>query len=131
MLAGVEIQEVLPKSCRGPRQALIWNWPTPIRLTARTELPPVPGHPVYGPAAREEARRLRREAKREKIHLGCFTVINLCKVARGDRPLSYSVWRDTCDYVVRKRAERELARKPLRVHFGAGGVHVMWRRPGP
>ena len=45
--------------------------------------------PVYGPAAREEARRFMREAKREKIHLGWPTKTSLCKVAKGERPLAY------------------------------------------
>jgi hypothetical protein len=85
--------------------------------------------PVYGPAARQEARCLMRNAKRETINLGWFTKISLYKVARGDRLLGYSVWTRTCDYLSRKRAERELAHKPLRVQFGAGGVHVMGRRP--
>jgi hypothetical protein len=131
MLAGVEVQEVLPKSGRGPRKALIWGWPTPIRLNARTELPPEPRRPVYGPAARQEVRRLMRDAKRERINLGWASKISLCKVARGERPLGYCVWTRTCDYLSRNRAERELARKPLRVQFGAGGVYVVWRRPGP
>ena len=83
---------MLPKRGSGPRQALIWGWPTPIRLNARAELPPLPRHPVYGPTARDEAPRLIRVANREKINLGCYIKINLCKVARGERPLGYSVW---------------------------------------
>ena len=56
----------------------------------------MPRRPVYGPAAREEARRLVREARGEKIHLGWFTKINLCRVARGERPLGYSTtFKDT------------------------------------
>ena len=83
MLAGLEIQRVLPQSGRGPRKVLVWGWPTPIALTARAELPPLSRHPVYGPAAREEARRFMREAKREKINLGWPTKMNLCRVAKG------------------------------------------------
>src|SRR5215510_15957587 len=88
----LEIQRVLPKKGRGPRLALVWGWPTPIRMNARTELPPLPRKPVYGPAARKEALRLMSEAKREKINFGWSTKTNLCRVAKGERPLSYSVW---------------------------------------
>jgi len=90
----------------------------------------VPRRPVYGPAAREEARRLVREARGQKIHLGWFTKINLCRVARGERPLGYSVWKGTFDYMARKRVEREVARKPLRFQLGAGGVQIGWRKLG-
>jgi hypothetical protein len=130
MLRGVEIQAVLPKRGRGPRRALIWGWPGPIRLNARTELPPVPGRPVYGPPAREEARRLMRDAKREKINLGWYSKIDLCKVARGERPLGYSLWMGTCDYLARTRVERERTRKPLRLQLGAGALRIGWRTPG-
>src|SRR5215831_18195658 len=54
MLGTLEIQRVLPKTGRGSPLVLIWGWPTPIRMNARTELPPERGKPVYGPAAREE-----------------------------------------------------------------------------
>src|SRR5215470_18143413 len=40
MPPGCEIQRVLPRTGRGPRKALVWGWPTPIALTARTELSP-------------------------------------------------------------------------------------------
>src|SRR5262245_16866877 len=58
----LEIQRVLPKTGRGPQLVLVWGWPTPIRMNARTELPPLPRKPVYGPAAREEVLRLKRVA---------------------------------------------------------------------
>ena len=61
----------------------VWGWPTPIPWNARTELPSLPRKPVYGPAAREEARQIMREAKREKINLGWYTKKNLCRVAKG------------------------------------------------
>ena len=130
MLPGVEILEVLPAKGRGRRRALIAGWPTSLPLNAQTQLPPVPGRPVYGPAAREEARRLRREARREQINLGWYSQINLCKVARGERPLSYSVWKGTCDYVARKRVERELAQKPLQFQIRPGRLQILWRKPG-
>ena len=38
---------------------------------------------VYGSAAREEVRRIMREAKREGINFGWSTKTSLCKVARG------------------------------------------------
>src|SRR5215510_8777716 len=101
----LEIQRVLPKRGRGPRLALVWGWPTPIRMNARTELPPLPTKPVYGPAAIEEARRLIRDASRARINLGWFTKKSLCKVAKGERPLSYSVWEQTQTYM--RRIQRE------------------------
>jgi len=130
MLAGVEILEVLPAKGRGRRRALIAGWPTSIPMNARTQLPPVPGRPVYGLAARGEARRLMREAKGEQVNLGWYSQINLCKVARGERPLSYSVWKRTCDYVARKRVEREVAQRPLQFQIRAGRPQLLWRKPG-
>src|SRR5262249_51771175 len=76
---------------QGPR-ALIWGWPTPIPLKARTEMPPVPGHAVYGPAAKSEARRLLREAKRARVNFGWRTKVSLLKVIHGERPLAFDVW---------------------------------------
>ena len=131
MPPGCEIQRVLPRAGRGPRKALFWGWPTPIALTARTELPPVPRQPVYGPVAREEARRLMREAKREKINLGWSTKTSLCKVAKGERPLSYSVWNQVNAYLTGKRAERAVFRQPLRFQLGSGGPLVLWRTLEP
>ena len=130
MPPGCEIQPVLPRTERGPRQALVWGWPTPNALTARTELPPVPRQPVYGPPAREEARRLMWEAKREKIPLGWPTKTSLCKVAKGERPLGFSLWKATSDYLARKRKEREVAQRPPRVGFGSGGPRVLWHHRG-
>src|SRR5215468_11560497 len=100
-LGTLEIQRVLPETGGGSAKALVWGWPTPIRMNARTELPPLPRKPVYGPAAREEARRLMREAKREGINLGPYSKISLLKVSRGERPLSYSVWHQTQVYMRR------------------------------
>src|SRR5215468_7857775 len=131
MPPGLEIQRVLPRTGRGTRQALVWGWPTPIALTARTELPPMPRQPVYGPAAREEARRLMREARREKINLGWPTKTSLCKVAKGERPLGFTVWQATSDYLARKRAEREVILRPLRFQLGPGGPRVLWRTLEP
>src|SRR5215471_3582458 len=48
-LGTLEIQRVLPATGRGSPQVLIWGWPTPIRMSARTELPPLPRKPVHGP----------------------------------------------------------------------------------
>jgi len=116
--------------------ALVWGWPTPIRMNARTELPPQPGKPVYGPAAREEVRRILREAKREKINLGWSTKLNLCRVAKGERPLSYSVWERTQAYMKRVRRERkreqDVRERPLQVRFVAGkGLLLGWRQGSP
>ena len=41
-LGTLEIQTVLPKRSRGAPEVLVWGWPTPIRMNARTELPPLP-----------------------------------------------------------------------------------------
>ncbi len=118
-LGTLEIQRVLPKSGRGPAKALVRGWPTPIRMNTRTELPPLPRKPVYGPAAREEARRIMREAKRERINFGWTTKTNLCRVATGERPLSYSVWERAQAYVKYVRRERkheqDVRERPLQV----------------
>ena len=132
----LDIQRVPPKTGRGPQLVLVWGWPTPIRMNARTELPPERGKPVYGPAAREEVRRLMREAKREKINFGRPTKTSLCKVAKGERPLSYSVWEGAQAYVRRVRRERkheqDVRERPLqfRVVPGQGPV-VDWRWGSP
>jgi len=132
-LGTLEIQRVLPKTGRGSPLVLVWGWPTPIRWNARTELPPLPGKPVYGPAAREEARRLMREAKRARINLGWSTKKSLCKVAKGERPLSYAVWDRTQAYMRRIQLEREHERdvreRPMQIRVVPGrGLLVGWRR---
>jgi len=136
MLGTLEIQRVLPKRKRGPREALVWGWPTTIRMNARTELPTLPGKPVYGPDAREEVRRIMREAKRAGINLGWFTKKSLCKVAKGERPLSYSVWDRTQAYMRHIQREREhekdMRERPLQRRFVPGkGLLVGWRRGFP
>jgi len=135
-LGTLEIQTVLPKRSRGAPEVLVWGWPTPIRWNARTELPPQPGKPVYGPAAREEARRIIREAKREGINFGWFTKMNLYRVIKGERPLSYSVWERAQAYMRRIQKEREHKRnvreRPLQLRLVPGrGPPVGWRSGGP
>jgi hypothetical protein len=112
VLPGCEIQRLLPRE-KGQKlpKALIWGWPSPVPLNARTEMPPLPRRPVYGPAAREEARRLMREAAKAKINFGPFTKINLCRVARGEGPLSHDVWKRAVLYLERIEAEREAVRR--------------------
>ena len=132
----LDIQRVPPKTGRGPQLVLVWGWPTPIRMNARTELPPERGKPVYGPAAREEVRRLMREAKREKINFGRPTKTSLCKVAKGERPLSCSVWERTQAYMKRVRRERkheqDVRERPLQFRVVPGqGPMVGWRRGSP
>ena len=105
-------------------------------MNARTELPPLPRKPVYGPAAREGVRRILREAKREGINLGPYSKISLLKVSRGERPLSYSVWHQTQVYMRRIHRERELERdmreRPLQFRVVPGqGPMVGWRRGSP
>src|SRR5262249_51994173 len=136
MLGTLEIQRVLPKTGRGAPLVLVWGWPTPIRMNSRTELPPLPRKPVYGPAARKEALRLMREAKRKKINFRWSTKTNLCRVANGERPLSYSVWERAQEYVRLVRRERKheqaVRERPLQVRFVAGkGLLLEWRRGSP
>jgi len=59
--------------------------------------------PVYRPAARQEARRLMRNAKREKINLGWFTKISLYK------------WREGTD-----RSDTPCGREPATICRGSG-----------
>ena len=132
----LEIQRVLPERGRGPRKALVWGWPTPIRMNVRTGLPPERGKPVYGPAAREEVRRIMREAKRAGINLGWSTKKSLYKVAKGERPLSYAVWERTQAYMRRIQREREHERdvreRPMQIRVVPGrGLLVGWRRGFP
>ena len=127
---------MLPETGRGSPLVLVWGWPTPIRWNARTELPPLPGKPVHGPAAREEARRIIREAKREGINFGWSTKKSLYKVAKGERQLSYSVWEGAQAYVRRVRRERkheeDVRERPLQVRLVAGkGLQIGWRRGSP
>src|SRR5215468_3580895 len=135
-LGTLEIQRVLPETGRGSPLVLVWGWPTPIRMNARTELPPLPRKPVYGPAARDEVRRILREARREGINFGWFTRMNLYRVIRGERPLSYSVCERAQEYVRRVRSERkheqDVRERPLQVRVVPGqGPMVGWRRGSP
>src|SRR5215469_7145750 len=135
-LGTLDIQRVLPKTGRGSPLVLVWGWPTPIPMNARTELPPERGKPVYGPAAREEARRIIRDAAREGINFGWFTRMNLYRVIKGERPLSYSVWEGAQAYVRRVRRERKheqgVRDRPLQFRVVAGkGLMVGWRRGSP
>ena len=131
MLGRLEVQEVLPSPNRGPRKVFVRGWPGPIPVAARTELPPEQRRPVYGPAAREEARRLMREAARERINLGWPTKISLCRVAKAERALGYSLWKRTCDYLAQKREERRVDSKPLlRLQLGPNGAQLTWRTLG-
>jgi hypothetical protein len=65
MLAGLEIQRVatshMARAAQGPRLGLA---DTNRQCCRRCH------GPVYGPAARQEARQFMREAKRQKINLG-------------------------------------------------------------
>jgi hypothetical protein len=128
MWNGFRVQQVLD----GGKRFVIEGWPTPIRAGARTELPPAPRKPTYGPAARKEARELMAEAKRQKINLGWSTKKNLCKVAKGECPLHYSVWRSACNYIQHVRWEREreqdLRERPFHFQIIPGqGVQIACR----
>ena len=105
-------------------------------MNARTELPPLPRKPVYGPAARKEVLQLMREAKREKINFGWSTKTNLRRVANGERPLSYSVWDRAQEYVRQVRRERkheqDVRERPMQFRLVAGqGPLVGWRQGSP
>ena len=91
---------------------------------------------MYSPAARKEALRLMSEAKRGKINFGWPTKMNLCRVANGERPLSYSVWERAQAYMKRVRRERkreqDVRERPLQVRFVAGkGLLLGWRQGSP
>jgi len=77
-----------------------------------------------------------REAKRERISFGWPTKLNLCRVANGERPLSYSVWERALEYVKRVRRERkheqDVRERPLQVRLVAGkGLQIGWRQGSP
>jgi hypothetical protein len=114
---------------RGQR-AVISGWPTPVRRYARAELPPLPGKPTYGTKAKEGARALRAEARREGIPLSPSVRARLQAVIEGREPLRLALWQDTARYLNRVKAERERARKPLQFQLGAGGLRIGWRTPG-
>jgi len=127
----LEIQEVLD----GGKRHLVERWPTPIPADARVVMPPVPGDPVYGPAAREECRKMRAEAKRNKINLSRYTELNLRKVIRGEIPLSYAVWNGALRYLRQIMAEREQAKRPMAVNFkglfAGSGIGLGYRELPP
>jgi hypothetical protein len=112
LLPGCDVQWLLPRQ-KGQRlpKAHVWGWPTPVPLKSRTQMPPLPHKPVYGPAAREEARRLMREAKRARINFGWSTKKNLCNVARGRVPLSLNVWKGAIIYIQQAITDREAAKR--------------------
>ena len=56
-----------------------------------------------------------------------FTKINLYRVAKGERPLSFALCKQVREYLARKRAEREVIRRPLQIRVGPGGLRLLWR----
>src|SRR5215470_8388739 len=112
LLSGCDVQRLLRRE-KGQRlpKAHVWLWPTPIPLKARTQLPPLPHKPVYGPATRDEARRLMTEARRAKVNFGWSTKTNLCNVARGRVPLSLGVWKGAQLYLQQAISDREAAKR--------------------
>jgi len=114
----------------GGRRAVVVGWPTPVRRFARAVLPPLPGKPTYGVKAKEGARALRAKARREAIPLSPSVRARLQAVIEGREPLRLALWRETWRYFERLKAERERARKPLRLQLGAGGLRIGWRTPG-
>ena len=114
----------------GGRRAVIIGWATPVRRFAHAKLPPLPGKPTCGTKAKEGARALRAEARREGIPLSPSVRARLQAVIEGREPLRLALWQDTRRYLERVRAERDRARKPLQLQFGAGGLRMGWRTPG-
>jgi len=108
ILPGVEVQQLIPKQ-KGQRfpKAYIRGWPTPIPLKGRTEIPPVFGHPVYGPSAKNETLKLLRDAKRARVHFGWRTKVSLLKVIHGERPLAFDVWSRAVLHLENSISERE------------------------
>jgi hypothetical protein len=132
LIAGADVQAMLTRRGQVP-VVLIFGWPTPIPLTARCTLPPLPHKPVYGPQARAEARALMAEAMRRRVQLGWYTKSRLREVAKGQRPLDYRLWYRTRVYTAtvaeQRRRDRERRERPLRVNlrvmgFGEGPTLV-------
>src|SRR5262245_16266007 len=113
----------------GGRRAVIIGWRTPVRRSARAELPPQPGKPTYGVKAKEGARALRAEARRERIPLSPSVRARLQAVIEGREPLRLALWQDTASYLNRVKVERERARRPLQFQIRAGRPQLLWRKP--
>ena len=67
---------------------------------------------------------------------GWFTRMNLYRVIKGERPLSYSVWEGAQAYVRQVRRERkheqDVRERPLQFRVVPGqGPMVGWRRESP
>lgn len=118
----------------GRRYALIRGWPTPVSELARTVMPPAPGRPVYGYAARQWAKaqldanrapRMRKRPKAERRWLGAYTLRWLRTVAAGRRALRWAEYHSLRTYW----APQAAAPPPqLRVQVGGGGVRLGWSR---
>ena len=135
LVPGVEVQAILKRRA-GTLSMLVWGHPSPIPLTARCTMPPVPFHPVYGPAARAEARALMAEAKRRRVSLGWYTESRLRQIAKGQRPLDHRLWSRTRAYVAtvaeQRHLEHERRSRPLRVNLrglGFGDGPTLAQRP--
>ena len=109
---------------------MVVGWRTPVRRSARAALPPQTGKPTYGVKAKEGARALRAEARRERIPLSPSVRARLQTVIEGREPLRLALWQDTTRYLQRVKAERERARKPLQFQIGVGRPQLLWRKPG-
>ena len=79
----------------------------PLRVAAPAREAP------YGTRAKEGARALRAEARRERILLSASTRARLQLVIAGLQPLRLALWQDTGRYLTRVKAERERTRKPM------------------
>ena len=121
---------------RRPPRAFLDRWPTAADRRHKTELPPerrLYGG-VVGRQARAEARRLMAAAWRARVNFGRSAKRKLREVARGERALSWAMWRNANDYLERTIAERrvcaDLAARPYRVSLGPGGPQLHRRGPG-
>jgi hypothetical protein len=91
------------------RCCFCWGWKGLVLRTANMAMPPAPGRPVYGQAARDEITRLYRWARRIQVRIGRRSERHFRQVRRSERPLNYATWRSTRDYLARREREREVA----------------------
>jgi hypothetical protein len=124
------IQRMLPRTGRGSQLVLVWGWPTPIRMNARTESRPERESPfMVPPLATRPGGSFGRRGERDQLRL-----VHQDKSLprdQGERPLSYSVLERTQAYLrcVRRerRHEQDVRKRPLQFGLVPGqGPLVGW-----
>lgn len=97
--------------------ARILGWEKPVRLSARTVLPPLKFKPVYGPKAKAYMHQIPHTVRKPWEHA----------IARGKRPLTLAHYLQRERYLIRRRAR--LARAAQPPPFGrielAGGLRIV------